>query len=146
MDIQEFKKFFEESEICGDKIVVKNHLHDALVLILSNYSFETLKSITAIDLGKEKGIELIYHLYSYEDEEDLRISIISYGEAETVVDLFKSAQADENEIYDLFGIKFINNKNLKRLYLPESWEGYPLRKDYVQTDERIAWNDNKDNI
>lgn len=146
MDMQEFKNLFGECEICGEKIVINNRLHDTLVYILSNYSYDILKSITAVDLGREKGVELIYRLYSTEDEEDLIISIISQGEAESVTDIFKSAQADENEIYDLFGIKFENNKNLKRLYLPESWEGYPLRKDYVQSDERIAWNDDENNV
>ena len=145
MNIQEFKNIFKNSEICGEKLVIKNHLHDTLVYVLSNYSYDILKSITAVDLGIDKGIELIYHLYSTTDEEDFKISIITQNETESITDIFKSAQADENEIYDLFGIKFTNNKNLKRLYLPESWEGYPLRKDYIQSDERIAWN-NENNL
>ena len=146
MDIQEINNMFEDCEIVGNKIIIKNRLHDVLVYILSNYSYDILKSITAVDLGKDIGVELIYSLYSTENEEDCVISIISQGDAESVVDIFKSAQADENEIYDLFGIKFINNKNLKRLYLPESWEGHPLRKDYIQSDTRIAWNDDENNI
>ena len=52
---------------------------------------------------------------------------------------------DINEIYDMFGIKFTGNEDLKRLYMPENWEGFPLRKDYVQDDTRLAWNDNSDN-
>ena len=146
MDIQELKNLFGECDIYDEKIVIKSRMHDALVYVVSEYSFDILKSITAVDWGKNVGVELIYRLYSTINEEDFCISIISQGEAESVVDIFKSAQADENEIYDLFGIKFINNKNLKRLYLPESWEGYPLRKDYVQTDMRIAWNENENDI
>ena len=60
---------------------------------------------------------------------------------ETIIDIFDSAIADENEIYDLFGIIFEGNKNLKRLYLPQSWNGHPLKKDYVQNDERLGWNE-----
>lgn len=146
MDIQELKNLFGDCDMYDDKIVIKSSMHDALVYVVSNYTYDILKSITAVDWGKDKGVELIYRLYSTADEEDFCISIISKGEAESIVDIFKSAQADENEIYDLFGIKFINNNSLKRLYLPESWEGFPLRKDYIQTDERIAWNDNDNNV
>ncbi len=49
-------------------------------------------------------------------------------EAESIVDIFDSACADEKEIYDMFGIKFIGNDELKRLYMPEDWEGHPLKK------------------
>lgn len=146
MDIQELKNLFGDCDLYDDKIVIKNCMHDALVYVVSNYDFDILKSITAVDWGQDNGIELIYRLYSTANEEDFCISIISKGEAESIIDIFKSAQADENEIYDLFGIKFINNPKLKRLYLPESWEGFPLRKDYIQTDERIAWNNDENNI
>ena len=66
---------------------------------------------------------------------------ITKEEAESVIDIFKSAIADENEIYDMFGIKFSGNERLKRLYMPEGWEGHPLRKDYTEKDSRLAWND-----
>ena len=62
-------------------------------------------------------------------------------ETESVSKIFDSAVADEKEIYDLFGVKFVGNEELKRLYMPESWEGHPLRKDYVENDERLIWND-----
>ena len=90
---------------------------------------------------KEQGIELIYHLYNIEDEEDLYVSLNVINEAESVSSLFDSAVADEKEIYDLFGVKFIGNEELKRLYMPEGWEGHPLKKDYEEKDERLNWND-----
>ena len=79
-----------------------------------------------------------------DDEEDLFISIVVQDEAESITDIFESAKADENEIYDMFGIKFEGNEDLKRLYMPEDWKGFPLRKDYVQDDTRLAWNDNNE--
>jgi NADH:ubiquinone oxidoreductase subunit C len=109
----------------------------------NNYSFNILKSITAVDLGDK--IELLYHLFSVEDEEDAVISIKVQNEAESVSDLFDSAKADENEIYDMFGVRFTGNEDLKRLYMSENWEGYPLRKDYVQDDTRLAWNEDDSN-
>ena len=109
----------------------------------NNYSFNMLKSITAVDLGDET--ELIYNLFSVIDEEDVILSIKVKYEAESISDLFDSAKADEDEIYDMFGANFIGNEDLKRLYMPENWNGYPLRKDYVQNDTRLAWNDDSDN-
>ena len=139
MNIEELKNIVEECELKQDKICVKNRLHDVIKFLKENYSFKILKSITAVDLGDE--IELIYNMFSIEDEEEVLLSVKVKNEAESVVDLFESAVAEENEIYDMFGINFIGNDKLKRLYMPEDWEGFPLRKDYVQDDTRLAWND-----
>jgi len=143
MDIENLKNIFSNCEISGNKICIKNKLYDTIAILKNNYSFNLLKSITAVDLGET--IELIYTLLSLEDEEEVIISIEVQSEADSIVDLFESAKADENEIYDMFGIKFIGNEDLKRLYMPENWKGFPLRKDYVQDDTRLAWNDNIEN-
>lgn len=143
MDINKFKNIFEDVELSGDKIIIKSNLREAIIFIVENYSYQMLKDITAVE-KRDGNVELTYHLYSVEDEEDLLISIVVKDEAESIIDIFKSAIADENEIYDMFGIKFTGNNSLKRLYMPQSWEGFPLRKDYVESDERLAWDDNND--
>ena len=140
MNWEEFKNIFNEAEMIGDKLVIKKEIYKTLSYIKENYHFEILKSITAVDLN-DMGVELIYHLYNLEDEENFQVSVIVNNEAESISSIFDSAVADEKEIYDLFGIKFIGNKELKRLYMPESWEGHPLKKDYVENDERLNWND-----
>lgn len=137
MDWNKLKEVFGECELVDDKILIKSKLHNIIKFIKENYSYDMLKEIVAIHNPDDK-IELVYHLYSTIDEEDLLISILSNGEAESIIDLFESARADENEIFDLFGVKFIGNEDLKRLYMPEDWEGHPLRKDYVQDDTRLA--------
>ncbi|MCQ2739642.1 MAG: NADH-quinone oxidoreductase subunit C [bacterium] len=116
-----------------DKIVLKSDLHNTIGLIKKNYGFDMLKEIIAIDHQKD-GIELMYRLYSTENEEDLVISytLSTSNEAESVTDIFSSAIADEREIYDLFGVNFLNHEDLKRLYMSENWQGNPLRKDYEQ--------------
>ena len=124
-----------------NKIISENNLHDIMTELVSSYPFDMLKEIVAIDYGNE-NFELIYRLFSSQNKEDLLLSARVNKTAQTVTDIFKSAIADENEIYDLFGIEFIGNKELQRLYLPESWEGFPLRKDYIENDDRLAWNDN----
>jgi NADH:ubiquinone oxidoreductase subunit C len=143
MDLEELKTLIEQCELDGNKICIKNSLYDIVNILKNKYSYNVLKSITAVDLGDET--ELIYNLYSTIDEEDVILSVKVKNEAESIIDLFDSAKADENEIYDMFGIRFIGNDDLKRLYMPENWTGFPLRKDYVQDDTRLAWNDDTDN-
>lgn len=140
MNWTEFNNIFNDTSIVGEKLIIKADLIKTLDFIKNNYNFAILKNITAVDL-KENGIELIYHLFNTEDEENLLVSIIVNNEAESVSKLFDSAVADEKEIYDLFGVKFQGNEELKRLYMPETWEGHPLKKDYVENDERLNWND-----
>jgi len=141
MDWNKFKEVFQDCELIGNKILIKSRLRDVIKFVIDNYQYDILKEITAVH-NPDGKIELIYNLYTTVDEETLLISIILNGnEAETITDIFESAAADENEIFDLFGVEFIGNENLKRLYMPEDWEGHPLRKDYVQDDTRLAWND-----
>ena len=140
MNINELKNILGECELNGEKIVINFHLAKTLEFIKNNYGFNILKEIVAVD-NKEMGIELIYRLFSVENEEEVLVSTTVKDEAESVSSVFDSAIADEKEIFDLFGIKFIGNKELKRLYMPESWDGHPLKKDYEQKDERLNWND-----
>ncbi|MBE7702848.1 MAG: NADH-quinone oxidoreductase subunit C [Cyanobacteria bacterium SIG28] len=140
MNITELKKVFDNCDITEDKIIIKDKLTETLKFIKENYEFNILKEIVAID-NKDKGIELIYRLYSVENEEEALISISVKNEAESVSKIFDSAYADEKEIYDLFGVQFIGNDELKRLYMPEAWEGHPLKKDYNEQDERLKWNE-----
>ncbi|MBQ7764719.1 NADH-quinone oxidoreductase subunit C [bacterium] len=140
MNWENFKNIFSDVETKGDKLIVKTNIAKTIDFIKNNYHFDVLKNITAVDL-KEQGVELIYHLFNVEDEEELLVSILVNDVAESVSKIFDSAVADEKEIYDLFGVKFIGNDELKRLYMPETWEGHPLKKDYVENDERLNWND-----
>lgn len=106
------------------------------------FDFDRLNMIVAID--NKDNFELIYDLYSTNRGENGRISVLLDRNAPhiaSVVDIYKSAYFDECEIYDMFGIIFDKNPNLKRLLMPKGWVGHPLRKDYEQTDERLVWNE-----
>ena len=140
MNIEVLKNIVQNCELVGEKIVVSDNVFNVIDFVKNTYKFVFLKSITAVDNG-DSGIELIYRLFNSADEEEVVISTFVKEEAESVSSIFDSAVADEKEIYDLFGINFVGNKELKRLYMPEDWEGYPLRKDYVENDERLSWND-----
>lgn len=143
MDWDKFNKIFEDCELLGNKIHIKSRLHEVIQFVIENYPYDILKEIIAIH-NQDGTVELVYHLYSTVDEEDLMISICVNDETDSIVDIFKSAEADEKEIFDLFGIKFKGHDNLKRLYMPENWDGHPLRKDYIQDDTRLCWNDDND--
>lgn len=123
------------------------HLCDLLNFLKNNaqFAFDRLNTIIAVDLGLEVNkFELIYDLHSIETGQSGRISVLldrNSPHIASVVEVFKSAYFDECEIYDLFGIIFDKNPNLKRLMMPKGWIGFPLRKDYQQSDERLAWND-----
>ena len=87
--------------------------------------------------------ELLYRLYSIQQDNYLILKIQLTKNnlfIDSISDIFACANFDEREIYDLFGIKFKNHPNLKRIFMPETWQGYPLRKDYVNNDERLGWN------
>lgn len=139
MNISELKGIFDNCELIDDKIVVHSDIDKTLEFIRDSYGFDMLKEITATD-KKENGIELIYRLYSVENEEEVLISTVVKNETKSVSKIFDSAIADEKEIYDLFGINFLSNEELERLYMPESWKGHPLKKDYEENDERLSWN------
>lgn len=143
MNLDNVINLFKDCENEGDKIIIKSDMHKIIDCIKNKYSFDILKEIIAIDNNND-NTELIYNLHSTKNEEDILLSITVKKEAESIVDIFPSAQADENEIYDMFGIIFIGNDNLKRLYMPESWSGNPLKKSYSENDERLNWNDNSD--
>jgi NADH-quinone oxidoreductase subunit C len=140
MVLHNIKNIFNDITIDGDKLFVKSNIYQVLSFVKNNYHFDILKEIIAID-NKDAGIELIYHLYNIEDDENVFISVITKGEIESISQIFDSAVADEKEIYDMFGINFIGHKELKRLYMPETWQGYPLKKDYIEEDERLNWNE-----
>lgn len=133
-----------------NKIQVEtSKLTDVLNFLKNNaeFDFDMLISITAIDLGLDfSKFELIYDIYSTQTGQNGRVSVLldrNSSHVPSVVGIFKSAYFDECEIYDLFGIVFDKNPNLKRLLMPKGWEGYPLRKDYKQDDKRLSWNEVK---
>lgn len=135
-------KFNNVDLINESKVVVNSELVQVFDYLKNTpeFDFDILTSIIAIDLTDK--IELIYQLMSSETSETLSVSYYTDNyTAPTVTDIYKSTNFDECEIFDLFGVEFIGNKNLKRLFMPENWVGHPLLKSYVQNDERLVWND-----
>jgi NADH-quinone oxidoreductase subunit C len=104
--------------------------------------FDMLTDLTALDWPKrEKRFDLILNLYSFPKNERLRLKVL-VGEAEpvaSVVSLWPAANWMEREAYDMFGIIFEGHPDLRRILLPEEWQGFPLRKDYDILRQDTAW-------
>ena len=100
----------------------------------SKAGFEDLADITAVDwLPSEPRFEVVYSLLSYQLKERLRIKVRLSGtdpHVDSVTSLWVGASIFEREIFDLFGIRFQGHPDLRRILLPDDWEGHPLRKDY----------------
>lgn len=103
---------------------------------LKNSGYVALISLVAEDLSPNSQGEdeflLTYTLYNPVTKAFEEIKTVVNSVIQSVSSLYKSANYDEREIYDLFGIKFKNHPNLKRIFLDEDFEGHPLRNDYKQ--------------
>ena len=101
--------------------------------------FDFLSCETAVD--KSTHFEVVYYLTSSKFRHSLILKVILENreapEIESIVSLWKAAELYECEIFDLFGIKFLNHPTLRRIFLGDDWKGFPLRKDYVQDDNDI---------
>lgn len=123
----------EESQFLNITVTPEN-LYQLMSDLKSNKetSFDYLFCLSGVDWQLELGV--VYHL---ESTTHRHIVVVKAKTADrenptldTVCDIWKTAEFHEREVYDFFGIKFNNHPNLKRLFLTEEWEGFPLRKDY----------------
>ena len=103
--------------------------------------FVRLSTVTAVDkYPAEPRFEVVYHLHSIERKERVRLKCRVRGEdpvIESVTGVWRGANWYEREVFDLFGIKFLGHPDLRRIMMPEDWEGHPLRKDYSITGPRV---------
>jgi len=90
--------------------------------------------LTAFDwYPSEPRFEVVYHLLSIAKKERVRLKVRLDGASaaiESVTPIWPSANFYEREVFDLFGVRFSGHPNLKRIMMPDDWEGHPLRKDY----------------
>jgi NADH-quinone oxidoreductase subunit C len=99
-------------------------------------TFDFLSSLTGVDRLRlpehSPRFEVIYHLYSLQHKRRLRLKVrVDDGEAvPTVTGVWESANWHEREVFDLFGVPFAGHPDLRRILMPDDWEGHPLRKDY----------------
>lgn len=107
--------------------------------------FVRLSDLTAVDWHpREPRFEVVYHLHSLERNQRLRLKCRLAGgapEIETVTGVWRGADWYEREVFDLFGIVFRGHPGLKRIMMPEDWEGHPPRKDYPVFGNKYGYKD-----
>jgi NADH-quinone oxidoreductase subunit C len=98
----------------------------------AGYNF--LSDVTCVDwFPSEPRFHVIYHLLSHGRKERVRLKVLVESldpVVETITSVWPTANYYEREIFDLFGVRFGGHPNMRRILMPEDWEGHPLRKDY----------------
>jgi NADH-quinone oxidoreductase subunit C len=133
-------------ELLGDQILRarRNAAHELLRFLRDDEvtRFDFLTDLTAVHWPeKTPQFEIVYHLYSFPCNVRLRVKTgVEDGEGvESVVDLWSAANWMEREVWDLFGVRFNNHPDLRRLLLPADWEGHPLRKEHSLEYRENEW-------
>jgi NADH-quinone oxidoreductase subunit C len=116
----------------------------------SSLLFEYLSDIRGVDYldqDREPRFEAVYELHSFEHNHSVRIRVGLEEEnpsVPSVSDLWKGALYPERELFDMLGFDVPGHPDLKRLIMPDEWEGHPLRRDYPLTTEDVAFSHNRD--
>jgi len=128
----------EVAEFRGELTITvpREHLRGACDLLrtAAEMQFVHLCDATGVDrFPVEPRFEVNYHLVSLHRRERVRLKVrVSTADpvVESVTSVWPTANWHEREIYDLFGVRFEGHPNLRRILMPDDWEGHPLRKDY----------------
>lgn len=127
-------------ELCTPKAIKVSSVDLVAVMAVlyknSATYFDMLSCVTGIDNGADAGtMELAYNLYSIPFNHHLMVKVVlprEKPEIETVSKIWKTADWQEREIFDMYGVHFKNHPDLRRILMPADWQGHPLRKDYRQ--------------
>jgi NADH-quinone oxidoreductase subunit C len=116
--------------------VERSAIREACVLLKEDSvcPFNVFSDVTCVDwYPSEPRFELVYHLLSIPNKERVRLKVklnSSSPAVESITSIWPGANYFEREVFDLFGIRFTGHPYLRRILMPEDWEGHPLRKDY----------------
>jgi NADH-quinone oxidoreductase subunit C len=107
---------------------------DVSTALRDEHGFNRVSSVTALDwYPQEPRFEVVYLLHSVKESQRLRLKVRVSGEnpvVESVTSVWPGANWYEREVFDLFGVTFTNHPDLRRIMMPDEWEGHPLRKDF----------------
>lgn len=117
--------------------------YSVVAFLKESLGYEMLTELSAIDYLADDGeFEIFYQMLNLSGRKRIRVKCrVKQTQAiESVTPLFKSANWSEREMYDMYGVKINNHPYMKRILMPDDWQGYPLRKDYpLQGDEFAQW-------
>ena len=119
-------------------IVKKEDWFQVASFLKNNLHFVYIQNYSGVDY--QTHMEVVCHLYSFVRQERIAIRVKAEREQPvfpSLTPLYRAADWNEREMYDLLGIRFEGHPNLTRILLPDNWEGHPLRKDYVPLDQGV---------
>jgi NADH-quinone oxidoreductase subunit C len=125
----------EENKQFPVVIVPAESYHDLCMKLKSDpeTAFDYLFCQSGVDTGKQ--LMVVCHLSSTKQDHSIVVKVKTDDRTnpafDSLCDIWRAAEFYEREVYDLFGIRFNNHPDLRRIFLEEDWKGYPFRKDYV---------------
>jgi NADH-quinone oxidoreductase subunit C len=123
-------------------VVARELLAEIALYSRDDEKFDWLSDLTAVDWPKrEKRFDIVLNMYSFEKNERLRLKVHASAEERvpSVQGIWSTTNWMEREVYDMFGVVFEGHPDLKRILLPDEWQGFPLRKDYDILTQDTAW-------
>jgi NADH-quinone oxidoreductase subunit C len=135
---QRFQEKIKETSVqFGDEVLAidKDSLLDIVKFLKAEpYAYAMLLDLTCVDYkGRKPRFDMVYHLYSLSNKHRLRIKA-QLSEKDLSVDsltpIWKNANWLEREVFDMFGVHFKGHPDLRRIFMYDGFEGFPLRKDY----------------
>ena len=106
----------------------------AVAKIVQDSGYNFLEDVTAVDWYPSKPrFQITYHILSHLRKERIRLRVLVPDDdpvIDSITSVWPSANFYEREVFDLFGVRFSGHPNLRRIMMPDEWEGHPLRKDY----------------
>ena len=129
-----------DTELAGDPNI---HIVPSAIADVCQYlaetdtlAFDSLMCLSGVDLSaKDEDFAIVYHIYAMQHRHSvvLKTAVPKTDPClSSVSHIWKTADWHERETYDLYGILFEGHSDLRRILLPDDWEGYPLRKDYTE--------------
>lgn len=146
LDLERFstvrKSEFRAADGTPTFIVPAEVLLDVMRYLRDEERFTMLEDLTAIDWHpREPRFQVVYNLIALERQKVIRLKVELKGENPSIPSLtilWPGANWYEREVFDLFGITFEDHPDLRRIEMPEDWDGHPLRRDYPITGPRRA--------
>jgi NADH-quinone oxidoreductase subunit C len=113
--------------------IAREHIR-AIAALVQKAGYNFLEDVTCVDYYPvEPRFQVIYHIVSHSLKNRLRLAAPVESidlDIDSITPVWPSADFYEREVFDLFGIRFAGHPNLRRIMMPDEWEGHPLRKDY----------------
>ena len=131
------KAHSEEREVGDTPVYVEGQsLHQVCEALKTDekWDFKVLQVITGCDYPEQEVIEVSYILANFFKDHEIILKVKlprANPKVDSVCDLWKAANFQERECYDMVGVEFNNHPDHRRILCPDDWEGFPLRKDYV---------------